>query len=128
MIRAKDQSPAILSYSLQILINLTFESANVSLSLTSKESFYQLLMSTLIRRDDFCQDAVWLLVHLANDACLNLSTLLSENLFGILREKLEARVLQAEDVCQVSSLILGNLTAEVIQESLASSSLGDSQI
>ena len=71
---------------LQILINLTCKSAQVSNSLIAKygqSGLYQTILQ-LLQRDEVALDAAWLLNHLVHDGNVNFSVLFEGGLFSIL--------------------------------------------
>lgn len=61
-----NKSESAVAACLQILINLTFYSVNISLSLMSCQGFRSTLMA-LIGEVTTSSDAVWLLVHICVD-------------------------------------------------------------
>ena len=67
---------------LQVLINLTYDSPNTSIYLTSKHGFVTTLMA-LMDDDKLAQDVIWLLVHIQTDSVVGLSSLQKATIFDL---------------------------------------------
>ena len=73
----------VIHYCLQILINVTFQSAQVSLSLNAKHgptTLFETLVKLMVE-PDFANDAAWLLLHIVTDGPVNISKLFQRGLF-----------------------------------------------
>jgi hypothetical protein len=68
------QNVTVVAQCLQLLINVTFDSPNTSIYLTSRQGFLTTLVS-LIDVSALSNDATWLLTHLFADGMVDLSKL-----------------------------------------------------
>jgi len=68
------QAESAVSACLQILINLTYDCGNISMSLLSCPGFRSLLLA-LIGDAKTCSDAVWLLIHVFQESEVELENL-----------------------------------------------------
>ena len=69
----------VVNQGLQILINITCISPNTSIYLGDKSHFFETMLALMNR---FPNDAVWLLGHICYDGSVNLSQIVSVQLFS----------------------------------------------
>ena len=72
---------------LQILINLTFDSCNISMSLMSQQGFRTLLMA-MMGDPNTCQDSVWLFFHVCSDQEIEFDSLQQATILELLAQML----------------------------------------